>query len=73
MPLHPFKMMRAKERAPTPYSYIVFCLGFIFESFKELGVRHIHCYFYGDEKKCVECYLFHGCIMLRLFMSWVTI
>jgi hypothetical protein len=37
MPFYPFKMLRTKERAPTPCSFVVFCLGFKFESFKELG------------------------------------
>jgi len=40
MPLYPSKVLRAKERAPTPYSFVVFCLGLTFESFKGFGVRH---------------------------------
>jgi hypothetical protein len=40
MPLYPSKVLRAKERALTPYSSIIFCLGFTFESLKELGVHH---------------------------------
>ncbi len=36
-------MLRAKERALTPYPSIVFNLGLTFESFKELGVRHFMC------------------------------
>jgi hypothetical protein len=39
-PLYPSKMLRAKECAPTLYSFVVFYLGFTFESFKELGARH---------------------------------
>jgi hypothetical protein len=39
-PFYPSKVLRARERAPTPYSSIVFCLGFTFESLKELGMRH---------------------------------
>jgi hypothetical protein len=39
-PLYPSKVLRARERALTPYSSVVFCLGLIFESLKELGVRH---------------------------------
>jgi hypothetical protein len=38
MPLYPSKMLRAKERASTPCSFVVFCLGFTFETLKELGV-----------------------------------
>jgi hypothetical protein len=38
-PLYPSKVLRTRERAPTPYSSVVFCLGLTFESFKELGVR----------------------------------
>jgi hypothetical protein len=33
-------VLQARERAPTPYSSIVLCLGLTFESFKELEVRH---------------------------------
>jgi hypothetical protein len=40
-PLYLSKVMRARERALTPYSSVVFCLGFTFESLKELGVRHM--------------------------------
>jgi hypothetical protein len=39
MPLYPSKVLQARERAPTPYSSIVFSLGLKFESLKELGVR----------------------------------
>jgi hypothetical protein len=39
-PFHPSIVLWAKERAPTPYSFVVFSLGFAFESLKELGVRH---------------------------------
>jgi len=38
MPLYPSKVLQARERALTPHSSIVFCLGLTFESFKELGV-----------------------------------
>jgi len=41
MPLYPSKVLRAKMRAPTPYSFVVFCLGLTFESLKELGVHHL--------------------------------
>ncbi len=40
MPLYPSKVLRARERASTPCFFVVFCLGFTFESFKELGGRH---------------------------------
>jgi hypothetical protein len=36
-PLYPSKVLRARERAPTLYSFVVFCLRFTFESLKELG------------------------------------
>jgi hypothetical protein len=39
-PLYPSKVLRARERAPIFYSFVVFSLGFTFEAFKELGVRH---------------------------------
>jgi hypothetical protein len=39
MPVYPSKVLRTRERALTPYSSVVFCLGFTFESLKELGVR----------------------------------
>jgi len=41
MPLYPSKVLRAKERASTLRSFVVFCLGLTFESLKELGVRHL--------------------------------
>jgi hypothetical protein len=40
MPLYPSKVLWAKERAPTPCSFVVFYLGLIFESLKELGTHH---------------------------------
>jgi hypothetical protein len=40
MPLYPFKVLRTKERAPTPCSSVVFYLGLTFESLKELGACH---------------------------------
>jgi hypothetical protein len=39
-PLYPSKVLWTRERAPTPCSSVVFCLGFTFESLKELGARH---------------------------------
>jgi hypothetical protein len=39
-PLYPFIVLRAKERAPTPYPSAVFSLRLTFESRKELGVHH---------------------------------
>jgi len=39
MPLYPSKVLWSKERAVTPYSSVVLCLEFTFESFKELGAR----------------------------------
>jgi len=41
MPLYPSKVLRAKEHAPTLRSFAVFCLGFTFESLKELGACHL--------------------------------
>ncbi len=38
-PLYPSIVLRARERAPTPCSSIVFNLGLTFESLKELGAR----------------------------------
>jgi hypothetical protein len=32
--------VESQEHAPTPYSFVVFSLGFTFESFKELGAHH---------------------------------
>jgi hypothetical protein len=32
-------MMRARERAPTPFLSAIFCLGLTFGSLKELGAR----------------------------------
>jgi len=39
-PLYPFKVLQARERAPTFCSFVVFHLRLTLESFKELGVRH---------------------------------
>jgi hypothetical protein len=39
MPLYPSKVLQAKEHAPIPYFFIVFCLGLTFESLKKLGAR----------------------------------
>jgi hypothetical protein len=51
-PLYPSKVLQARERALTLYSFVIFSLGLTFESFKELGVRHspnikfwLHCIF----------------------------
>jgi hypothetical protein len=41
-PLYPFVVLRARERAPTPWSSTIFSLGFTFESLKELGVHQMH-------------------------------
>jgi hypothetical protein len=41
MPLYPFEVPRAREHAPTLGSFVVFCLGLTFESFKELGACQI--------------------------------
>ncbi len=38
-PLYPSKVLRTKEHAPTPCSSVVLCLGYTFESLKELGAR----------------------------------
>ncbi len=40
MPLYLSIVLRVKEWASTPCSFVVFSLGLKFESFKELGVRH---------------------------------
>jgi hypothetical protein len=40
MPLYPSKMLRAKERASTLCSFVVFCLGLTLESLKKLGALH---------------------------------
>jgi hypothetical protein len=37
-PLYPSIGLRAKE--PNSLPFVIFSLGFTFESFKELGVRH---------------------------------
>jgi hypothetical protein len=49
-PLYPSKVLRAGERAPTLYSFVVLCLGFTFESFKELGMCH-KCSSINNEKE----------------------
>jgi len=38
-PLYPSKVLRAREHASTSCSSVVFCLGFTFESYKELGAH----------------------------------
>ncbi len=40
-PLYPSIVLWARDRAPTPYSSVVFNLGLTFEPFKEFGVRQI--------------------------------
>jgi hypothetical protein len=40
MPLYPSKVLQTRERASTPCSSVLFCLGLTFESLKELGVIH---------------------------------
>jgi hypothetical protein len=47
-PLYPTKVLRAREHALTPYSFVIFCLGLTFESLKELGVHQFpsHLIFY---------------------------
>ncbi len=42
MPLYPFIVLRARERASTPCSSNVFSVRFTFESLKDLGVCHIN-------------------------------
>jgi hypothetical protein len=42
MPLYPFIMLRARECALTPCLFVVFNLGFTFESLKELGVCQLY-------------------------------
>jgi hypothetical protein len=41
-PFYPSKVMWTREHASTPYSSVVFSLGFTFESCKELGADHQH-------------------------------
>jgi hypothetical protein len=40
MPLYTSKVLRVRERALIPYSFVVCYLGLTFESLKELGARH---------------------------------
>jgi hypothetical protein len=47
MAFYPSIVLRARERASTPYLSVVFSLGLTFESFKELGVRHIPNAYFG--------------------------
>jgi hypothetical protein len=42
MPLYPFVVLRARERAPTLCPSVVFNLGLTFESLKELGVHQLN-------------------------------
>jgi hypothetical protein len=39
-PLYPSKVLRVRERAPTPYSSVIFWLGLTFESLKEFRAHH---------------------------------
>jgi hypothetical protein len=50
MPLYPSKVLQARERASTPCSFVVFCLGLTFESLKELGARQ-HAHIINEKKK----------------------
>ncbi len=65
-PLYPSKVLQATERALTPYSYVVFYLGFTFESLKELGVRIFewspchHVMGNLDRKTCDKYVLIYG-------------
>ncbi len=43
MPFYPSKVLRIRERAPTSYSFVVFNLGFTFESLKALGACQLGC------------------------------
>jgi len=43
-PLYPSKVLWVRERALTPYCFVVLCLGLTFESLKELGVHHLACH-----------------------------
>ncbi len=47
MALYPSIVLRARERASTPYPSVFFSLGLTFESFKELGARHIPNAYFG--------------------------
>jgi hypothetical protein len=61
-PLYPFKVLQAKERAPTLYFSFVFSLWLTFESLKELGACH-----YVWSPKFIEHHVvrlniwWHGC------------
>jgi hypothetical protein len=44
-PLYPSIVLRARERASTHCSFVVFSLGLTFESFKELGMHHDQVHF----------------------------
>ncbi len=55
MPFYPSTVLRAREHALTPYSFVVFYLGLTFESLKELGAHHwylilktLYMYIYKD-------------------------
>ncbi len=58
-PLYPSKVLQTRERALIPYSFVVFNLGFTFESFKELGARHNYKYTIHGEKGAIvqHCYV----------------
>ncbi len=40
-PLYPFQVLWARECAPTPCSFVVFCLGLTFESLQESRAHHM--------------------------------
>jgi len=41
MPLYPFKVLRTKEHALTPYSFVVFSLDSHLGPLRNLGARHL--------------------------------
>ncbi len=76
-PLYPSIMLRARERGSTPYSFVVFRLGFTFESLKELGVHHFtFCFKANVLMICIFFTLFHTChfpLKFILTLTWATI
>jgi hypothetical protein len=46
-PLYPSIVVRAKKRASIFCSFVVFNLGFTFESLKELGVCHLKSHYFN--------------------------
>jgi hypothetical protein len=61
MPLYPSIVLRARERAPIPYSSTIFSLGLTFESLKDLGVHQL---------TCPTTYIFH-LFFVHFFTSYV--